>query len=133
MSFTVNFSFYLDRPFFEGIPHETVVSNQIGAKYKVLVMHPEDGHMYSLKGLNEPLPWKKLNDGLKKIPPITADTFVFEVFDRDGNKIFDTAFDAKSKVPRGLSPMQTSFTSFCFAFDLPKSLKSSPVSNAILS
>jgi hypothetical protein len=124
LSFTTDFHFQNGVAYFEGFILETVVSNRIGAKYRVLVKNPKDNHFYTMKGMEEPLK----QDEIRKVMDerykgsIGADEFAFEVFDNTGQKkLFAIRFNAKEKIPSdGYSTDKLVVTSFCWAFDMPK-------------
>jgi hypothetical protein len=127
MSFTADFDFASGKAFFTGFALETVVSKKIGAKYRVLVKNPADGFFYTMKGMEEPLTQDEIDHVLKERykGAIMAEEFAFEVFDRTGEKIFATKFNAADKIPPdGFNPEKMVFTSFSWPFPLTDRLKS---------
>lgn len=127
LSFTTDFHFQNGIPFFEGFVMETVVSHRIEAKYRVLVKHPQDGHFYTMKGMEEPLTQDEIHKVLKEQHngAIGAKEFAFEVFDKTGTrKLFATRFNAEEKIPAdGYASDKLVVTTFSWIFDLPEDLK----------
>lgn len=121
MSFTVNFNFQSGTAFFTGFALETVVSKQIGAKYRVLVKNPADGYFYTMKGMEEPMTQDQIDQVIKERyrGAIMADEFAFEVFNGEGEKIFATKFNAADKMSAdAFNPEKTVFTNFSWPFEL---------------
>jgi len=125
LGFTASFHYQSGRPFFDGFTQETNVSNEIGAKYRILVMHPEEKAFYTMKGMEEPMTQREIRKVLQERygGSIRADEFAFEVFDAVGNKIFKTRFDASAKSIGGGGADSTTFTTFSWSFELPDDLK----------
>lgn len=126
MSFTVGFYFQSGKASFTGFKMETVVSSKIGAKYRVLVKNPDDGYLYTMKGMEEPMNQAEIRAVLKERynGAIMADEFAFEVFDSEGSKIFATKFNAADKTPAdAFKPDKEVFTSFSWAFELSNAQK----------
>lgn len=127
LSFTTSFRFQNGRAFFRGFTLETVVSQRINAKYRVLAKNPNDGKMYTLKGMEEPMPQKEINKVLneQRHGALCFEEFAFEVFDETGKeKLFATKFNAQEKnPPDGYAPDEIVYTSFSWAFELPERLK----------
>ncbi|MDD4319431.1 MAG: hypothetical protein PHW10_03865 [Candidatus Peribacteraceae bacterium] len=126
MSFTVNFNFQSGKAFFTGFAMETVVSKKIGAKYRVLVKNPADGFFYTMKGMEEPMTQDKIDQVLEERykGALMAEEFAFEVFDRSGEKIFATRFNALDKISAdGFSSEKIVFTNFSWPFELSDSTK----------
>lgn len=125
LGFTTSFHYQSGMPFFDGFTQETRVSNEIGAKYRVLVMHPEEKAFYTMKGMEEPMTQREIRAVLQERyrGSIRADEFVFEVYDAEGNKIFKTRFNAAEKPIGDGRTDSTTFTTFAWSFELPDNLK----------
>jgi len=125
LGFTTSFHYQSGIPSFDGFTMETRVSSDIGARYRVLVMHPEEKAFYTMKGMEEPMTQQEIRTVLQERygGSIRADEFAFEVFDVDGNKIFKTRFDAAEKPIGGGGTDSTTFTTFSWSFELPDNLK----------
>lgn len=126
LSFTADFSFQRGIPVFGGFALETIVSKESGAKYRVLVKKPDDGHFYTIKKMEEPMLQDEIDRVLREhyYGGIEADEFIFEVFDGSNNKIFATRFNAKERVPaEGYDSDKFVWTSYSWHFDLPTRLE----------
>lgn len=131
MGFEVNFHFQTGKAFFTGFGFEDVVSKKIGAKYRVLVKNPADGYFYTMKGMEEPMNQDQIDQVLKDryTGAIMADEFAFEVFNRQGEKIFATKFNAVEKMsPDAFNPEKTTWTHFSWSFELSDKDKALPKS-----
>ena len=124
-SFTVGFHFQPERAFFDGFTAETVVSDRIGAKYRVLVRNPADNAFYSIQGMEDPKTQDEIDQVLEERYNgcICANEFAFEVYDNENNKIFATRFDVSDRIPT-LNNDQEQWTTFSWVFDLPAHLQS---------
>lgn len=127
LSFTTSFHFHNGCAFFDGFTMETVVSNHIGAKYRVLIKHPADGKFWTMKGLEEPMTQTEIGKVLKNLHKgaLIGKDFAFEVFDKTGTeKLFATVFNAQDRIPAdGFSSDKEVFTTFSWAFELPESMR----------
>ena len=134
LSFTVSFHFHSGRAFFDGFTLETVVSRRINAKYRILAKNPTDGHMYTFKGMEEPMSQKEINDVLDEQHNKTLcfEEFAFEVFDETGKDLlFATKFNAQDKVPpNGNSSDNVVYTTFSWAFELPERLMENEIESS---
>lgn len=127
LSFTACFHYSGGKSFFAGLSLETVVSTNIGAKYRVLMMNPQDKQFWTMKGMEEPLTQDEIYGVLKERYKgvLCGQEFAFEVFDSTGKrKLFATRFNAQEKMPSdGCASDKAVYTSFSWAFDLPEDLK----------
>jgi len=126
LSFTVDFNFENGYAYCSGFSLETVVSMRIGAKYRILVKHPEDGKFWTVKGMEKPMPQRETQDVIEKRHhgALRGAEFIFEVFDRDDAPLFNTKFNAQERIPPdGYAPDKIVWTSYSWAFELPERLK----------
>ena len=127
LSFTANFHYSGGKTFFSSLSPETVVSHNIGAKYRVLMMNPNDNQFWTMKGMEEPMTQDEINDVIKERHrgALCGTEFAFEVYDSTGDrKLFATRFNAQDKIPAdGHASDKAVYTSFSWVFDLPEDLK----------
>ncbi len=124
LSFTVDFHYSQGVPLCEGLALETVVSLGIGAKYRIGVRKTKDTWS-TVPGLETPQRFGDVNALIDKRGPLCGDIFLFEVFDTDGQQLFQTVFDAKAKCPPdGYASDKLVCTSFTYLFALPEQLHS---------
>lgn len=127
LSFTVGFHFQNGHAYCSGFSTETVVSVNVGAKYRILVKHPKDGKFWTMKGMEEPMTQQEIHEVIEKKHhgALRREEFAFEVFDETGKeKLFATRFNAQERIPPdGFAPDKEVFTTFSWAFELPEHLK----------
>lgn len=126
-SFTVGFSFSNGNAYCEGFKMETVVSDALRLKYRLLAKHPEDGRFWTLKHMEEPLRQDEIEKVLEEIHRgyIASTEFAFEVFDESGKeKLFSTKFNAAERIPaNGYGSEHIVFQSFTWSYPLPPKLQ----------
>ncbi len=123
LSFTVSFHYQNGVSYFDGFILETVVSENIGAKYRVLVKKPGTDDFYTMKGMEEPMNQDGIDVVLreKHNGSIPAKEFVFQVFDNSGSKkLFESKFNVAERIPQdGYGSDKMVVNSFSWSFDLP--------------
>ena len=126
-SFTVSFSFSNGIAHFEGFSMETVVSDSLALKYRVLVEHPVEGKFWTIKGMEDPMRQAEIQRVLNDLHKgfLAGKEFIFEVFDKTGKKnLFGTKFNAEDKIPaEGYGSEHLVVTSFTWSFPLPPDLQ----------
>lgn len=126
-SFTVGFSFSSGVAHCEGFTMETVVSDALELKYRILVKHPVKGKFWTMKGMEKPM----RQDEIQKVIDeqhrgfLAGKEFIFEVFDKTGERVlFGTKFNAEEKIPaEGYGSEHLVVTSFTWSFPLPPDLQ----------
>jgi hypothetical protein len=126
LSFTTDFHYENGKAFFQGFALETVVSNRINARYRVLVRHPDDGHLYNMKGMEKPMTQDQIQEVIENqhSGSLCGEEFAFEVFDDKDELLFATKFNAQERIPPdGYHSDKMVSTSFSWIFDLPERLR----------
>src|SRR4051812_33121323 len=87
-SFTVGFHFSNGIAHFEGFSMETVVSEALELKYRVLVKHPTEGNFWTMKGMEEPMTQNEIQRVLEEKYNgfLVGKEFAFEIFDKTGKR-----------------------------------------------
>jgi hypothetical protein len=126
-SFTVSFSFSNGVAHCGGFSMETVVSDALELKYRILVKHPKDGKFWTMNGMEEPMRQDEIQKVLDKDHNgyLAGKEFVFEVFDKLGKtNLFGSRFNAVEKIPaEGYGSEHLVVTSFSWSFPLPSELQ----------
>jgi len=125
-SFTVGFSFSSGVAHCNGFSMETVVSDSLELKYRILVKHPIDKKFWTMKGMENPMREEEIQKVLdeKHNGFLAGKEFIFEVFDNTGDNIFGTKFDATEKIPsEGYGSEHLVITSFSWSYPLPLNLQ----------
>lgn len=118
-SFTVGFSFSNGAAHCDGFRTETVVSDALELKYRILIKHPIDGKFWTMKGMEEPMRQNKIDEVIRKRHNgfLAGKEFIFEVFDKEGNHLFGTRFDAEERIPPDAHKSdRVVFTSYSWTF-----------------
>ena len=124
-SFTTDFHFQNGKAYFTGFVMETKISDEIGAKYRVLLKKPGTDDFWTMTGMEDPMTQDDIHNVIENTHhgSVASDEFVFEVFDRDDGKLFNTKFIASERIPAGgYCNDKLVITTFSWVFDLPYDL-----------